>query len=374
MTNVLRAGVLAAAAAIMGVHGAMAQPPASTAVDSYGLKIYKVESGLYPFVQVYIRTFDQNMQPLVNLNERNVGVMVKGRSYDPAKRQYVVQSIRNRQEAVRTVFVIDCSGSMRGQPFQSALEAAARFVDAKRPQDQVAVLAIRDTDTGYEVVSGFERDPRAIGRRLADLKPDGQRTRLYDTVAAAMQMCGAVSQGGVTSTDAEYILSNSIVIFSDGKDEGSALSRDDLMTRISGLGIPIPIYSLAFSKVGRQYLLNMEALSRNSFGVYFPINDALDNMTRSVEAIQNILQNDYVITFRAYEQVDGNKHPLRIGLEYPSYSGRMIYQGADFEAIEPPPVERILEEQKRIAGVIPALPDRDPYLVNPHVQQLVGAE
>ena len=37
--------------------------------QGYGLKIFRVESGLYPFVHVYMRTFDQEMNPLVNLNE-----------------------------------------------------------------------------------------------------------------------------------------------------------------------------------------------------------------------------------------------------------------------------------------------------------------
>ena len=36
--------------------------------SGYGIKIYKAESVLYPFVQVYFRTFDENQMPLVNLN------------------------------------------------------------------------------------------------------------------------------------------------------------------------------------------------------------------------------------------------------------------------------------------------------------------
>ncbi len=50
------------------------------------------------------------MQPLVNLNERNIGLMIQGRPYNPMKTQYGVQSIRQRQEATRTVLVIDASG------------------------------------------------------------------------------------------------------------------------------------------------------------------------------------------------------------------------------------------------------------------------
>src|SRR5208337_5090802 len=68
--------------------------PATAQEGSYGLKIYHVNSAFYPFIQVYFRTFDQNMEPLVNLNERNLGLMVKGRAYDPMKRQYSIQSLR----------------------------------------------------------------------------------------------------------------------------------------------------------------------------------------------------------------------------------------------------------------------------------------
>ena len=99
----------------------------------YGLKIYRVDYSLYPFIQVYFRTFNQQ-QPLVNLNVLNIGLMVKGRAYDPMKRQYEIQSIRQRQEATRTVLVLDASKSMRGQPFEAAVRAAGRFIVANVPR------------------------------------------------------------------------------------------------------------------------------------------------------------------------------------------------------------------------------------------------
>ncbi len=337
----------------------------STNLEGYTFKIFRVESALYPFVQVYFRSFDQNMQPLVNLNYANIGVMVKGRSYDPAKKQYFIQSIRNRSEAVRTVMVIDCSATMKGKPFENALLIASRFIDSKRPQDQVAVIAIRDADEGYQIVSNFERDPLALARRLADLKPDGQITRLYDAVGHAMEMCGLVSQGGIGSNDAEYIISNSIVLIGDGKNEKSALTREELNTRISNLKIPIPIYSIPYSTVEREHLRNLEALSKNSFGIYFSEDMAKSNPQRIVEDIQNIVQNDYVVTFRSHVDVDGEAHAFRIGIEYPSNTGKFMYQGGDFDAIEPPPVDRIIELVETLNEKIPAPADGNPFLSGP---------
>jgi len=329
--------------------------------SGYGIKIYKAESALYPFVQVYFRSFDENKTPLVNLNEMNVGLMVKGRSYDPMKRQYFVESIRQRQEATRSVLVLDASGSMKGRPFEAALRASVRYIDSKRPQDEVAVLAIRDTKEGYEVVSNFERDPDALGRRLADVRADGQKTRLYDTIGAAMQMCGMAGQGSVTPSAGNYIVSCSIVVFSDGWDEGSAINRGELMSRITNLSIPMPIYSLAYSKVRRDHFKNLEAISKNSFGKYYVIGETYDKMQRVVEDIQHILQNDYVLTFRSYIPIDGEAHAYKVGVEYPARSGKYTYEGGRFEAIEPPPVKEIRELKEKLSGYLQQLPDGNPH-------------
>ena len=346
-----------------------AQTP-TPSLRGYGLSIFKVESGLYPFVQAYIRTFDQNLNPLVNLNELNIGLMVKGRVYDVSKRQYVIQSIRNRQEAVRSILVMDTSGTMKGTPFESALSAAARFIDAKRPQDQVAIIALSDNKDGYELISNFERDPSALGRRLADVVANNKVTRLYDAVAAAMLLSGGVGAGGETTNDASYIASTSIVLFSDGKDEGSAITRSDLMTRITSLEIPIPIYSLSYTNSDIEQLKNMQALSKNTFGKYYDIGEAYETMTQTVESIQDILQNDYVLTFRAYLPVDGEEHKLKIGIEYPARSGKMRYTNSVFESISPPNLKGILEAQERIDQAIPALPDSNPYMKNPYADSI----
>lgn len=327
----------------------------------YGLKIYRVNSALYPFVQVYVRTFDQNQLPMVNVNERNVGLMVKGRAYDPMKGQYRLQNLRQRQESIRTVLVLDASKSMAGAPFDAALKAAARYVDSKRPQDEVAVLAIRDTKEGYEVVSSFERQGDALGRRLADVKADGMKTRLYDTIGAAMQMCAMSSQGSVTPSAENMTASCSIVVFSDGQDDGSALSREELNTRIAGLPLPLPIYSLAYSRLSRAHFKNLESISKNSFGKYYLVGEAFDQMQRVVEEIQNILQSDYVLTFRSVIPVDGEMHTLRLGIEYPTGSSKFIYDSGRFEALEPPPVGALQAMIGRLNQMIPPAPDNDPY-------------
>lgn len=344
-------------------------PPSN--VQGYGIKIFRVESGLYPFVQIYLRSFDQHMQPLVNLNDRNIGLMVAGRVYDPAKQQYTVQIIRHREEMIRAILVIDNSATMKGAPFEATLQAAMRFINNKRDQDQVAVVTLEDDKDGYRLVSAFERDQGTLARRLADLEAVNQKTRLYDSIAYAMQVAAGVGSGGTSTGDADYAASTSIVVFSDGKDEGSAISRVDLMTRITNLPLPIPIYSLAYTKVDPEHLKNLQALSKNSFGKYYHIEEAAQDMTRSVEDIQNILQSDYVVTFRAYLPIDGEQHMVKIGIEYPTGSGKIRFESARFETLEPPTFKKILEAQERLNQVLPSLGGGRPFIVNPYTADLL---
>lgn len=332
--------------------------------QGYGLKIFRVESGLYPFVHVYMRTFDQEMNPLVNLNVLNIGVMVEGRAYDPRKKQYMIQPIRGREEATRTILVLDTNRELKGAPFEAMIRSAARFIDAKRSQDQVAILALDNSSEGFTVLSGYDRDPAILGRRLADLQPQGDKTRLYDGVAAAMQMAGG-AVGGNSSSEVEYIVSTSILVLGSGRDDDSAISRSDLMTRISGLAIPVPIYALSFSGSEGRDQRNLQALVKNSFGKYYSIGGAYDTITRRIEDIQNVMQSDYVLTFRAYIPVDGGRHNVKVGVEYPTGSGVMYYDAATFEALEPPTFPRIIEAQQALDKAIPAVKTAELYLRNP---------
>ncbi|MDC0948213.1 VWA domain-containing protein [Gammaproteobacteria bacterium] len=338
----------------------------STSVRGFGLKVFRVDSFLYPFVQAYFRTFDQDLLPLRNLNELNLGMMIKGRVYDPSKSQYLIQTVGDRDEAVRVAFVIDSSKTMAGAPFEGALRAIAGFVSAKRQQDQVALLKTSDSNDGYEVVSNFERDGESLIRRLADVQADGQRTRLYDTVGAAMQLCGGSTQGQTFNPKwdkgVDSIASCTIVVLSDGFDEGSALERSDLMNRISLLPVPIPIFSLAYSQSNPDALLNLQALSKNSFGKFYDNTDSASRVGATLDEILDVLLSDFVVTFRAYVPVDGEQHALKVGVEWPSRSGKFIFDSSYFEAIQLP-TERLpaLEDVRRQIAQRLAYESEGPY-------------
>jgi len=335
------------------------QAQAPIGQEAYTFKIYHVNYGFYPIVQAYFRTWDENRDPIPSLNIASIGLQVKGRNYDPMTaipaRQYSIETIERRAEGFRTVFVLDASGTMKGAPFADALTAITRFIEAKRPVDQVAVLAIRDEASGYEVVSNFETNPTLLYGRISDIRCDGQKTRLYDTIGAAIEMCATATKGDVAALD--YAVLSTIIVLSDGKDEGSSVSKDALLNRIGQLPIPIPIYSVAFTRQDRKYLLNIEAFSRATFGRYWDLEDT-QKLARTMQDIHRINRSDFVVTFRSYVPVDGDSHTFRIGIEYPSGSGNFLFSPGSFDAIQSPAVfiAALKEHYMRLLEQYPEMP------------------
>lgn len=361
---------------IAGVAGSAA---AQLGQDQYAFKIYAVNDAFYPIVQVYMRTFDQHREPLQNVNYMNIGLQVKGRNYDPAKIdpttrgfQYNIETLQNRQEGFRTVLILDGSLSMRGEPFEDARNALLRFVEAKRANDQVAVISVRNE---VEVVSEFERNPTMLYQRIADIQCDGQVTHLYDAIAKAMQMCALASQGGMSNVEGDHAVLNNIVVLSDGMDEGSSLTRADLVARISQLSIPIPINALAFTAArgNRSGFPNLKALSEHTFGRYWE-HDATDRLSQTVQQIHRINRSDYVLTFRSYVPVDGDNHMVRVGISWPTNTGRFVYDNVQFQAMDSPAlyVQSARQIWEQLNAAYPRLSDDCPYMDCPPPASPVG--
>ena len=313
---------------------------AQVASKNFAFKIYKVNSLFYPFVQCYFRTFDLNKNPLVNVNEMNIALMVKGRVYDPFKRQYYIHTRRERREGFRTVIILDSSKTMAGKPFKDSINAITKFIKFKKPSDQVAIIGAKDE---VSIISDFDDNTGNLLMRLSDSKPDGENTHLYDAINRAYEMCAVSSGTDSTALGADgsmnYLVGNSVIIFSDGKDEGSKVAIENIMARIERF--IVPIYSVCYSKIDHKYLKRLESLSEISLGKYWK-DDNTQYFSQVVEQIHDINNRDYVLTFRAYLEPDGENHNLKIGIKY---EGKVNYSNAEFEAVEIP---RNTDQIKRI--------------------------
>ncbi len=132
-------------------------------------------------VSLNVRVANRAGQPVPGLRQNDFEVFEEG----------VRQTVSHFQPVTAPIhlfLMLDLSGSTLAK-MDIILEAAARFVDALGPEDEVAVATFARQ---IHVVSDFTRDRSLIKRRIRGLQNRGSRTGFYDAMWSAMDFLARV--------------------------------------------------------------------------------------------------------------------------------------------------------------------------------------
>ena len=140
-----------------------------------------------------------------------------------------VASAQVTTENFEVMLLIDTSGSMRGAPIDLAKQAATSFVD-RLPDVRIGVESFGTT---VDVLTTPIADHEAVKAHIASLTVGGN-THLHDALITGAQ---SFTPAGLNKT---------IVLLSDGGDEGSTASLDDAVA--ASQGVHIEAISLTTSK------------------------------------------------------------------------------------------------------------------------------
>lgn len=94
---------------------------------------------MFPFVTAYVSVTDREGQPITDLRRGEFIVSGEG------KPVAIVELIGSAGVAVKTLLILDQSGSMVGPKLAGLHLAAASFVDLKRLQDWAGLLVFNGT-------------------------------------------------------------------------------------------------------------------------------------------------------------------------------------------------------------------------------------
>lgn len=142
------------------------------------------------------------------------------RIFDNGRPQELIDFVGTDQPAT-VGLVVDNSRSMTPKRL-STLNAAAAFVARSNPQDDFFVVHFNDfARLGLPGDARFSNSPGVVREALWDLKPDG-RTALYDAVNLALDhaLLGTWEK-------------RALLVVSDGADNASKLTFDELLYRVS---------------------------------------------------------------------------------------------------------------------------------------------
>ncbi len=184
----------------------------------------------------------------------------------------------SRSQGVAYVFLVDISRSLSADLFADVVASLEEWIDDLDPLDRAAILAFGDSSV---LIADFTDDPRALKAALGKLGPTDYQTVLHQALVDALELSRRLDEGLPGR--------RAIVVFSDGKDEGSSLVAEDVLDRFRD--DPAPIYALGYSRLGdleerTKFLGLLDRFATNSGGASFTV-----QQTRFSEAYSSIRQS-----------------------------------------------------------------------------------
>lgn len=280
-----------------------------------------------PDIKVYANFLDENKQPL-----SPAGLEVQTRlDGHPVELADSPTTFEATNEGVAYTFLLDVSGSMKGNPYRGAIEAIAELFNQMKQNDVVAVLTFGDE---VQTITDFTRPNQALFNTLRGITPEAQYTHFYQ----AVQQAFALNQRRGNDLPTR----RAILVITDGKDEGSGIQLDDLLDR-EVKRHSIPIYSVGFSKLRQdkeKYLDELKRLSNLSGGAFVQ-SDAHTDFAEIYTKTFGDIQNQMYLHVQAPDgtRADGQQHVLQVVVT--DSSGNQIGDAKevfflDAQVIEPP--------------------------------------
>ncbi|MBF0118148.1 MAG: VWA domain-containing protein [Desulfobacterales bacterium] len=165
----------------------------------------------------------------------------------------VLKRIRDLWEDVKVpatvILVIDISGSMKGEPIDSAKQGAVQFIKAMKPRDELKVVVFNNIITTLSDMCSIQQCGEGVISRIQGIFAD-RGTALYDAMAKCYVELSKLKKD---NPKRRY----NLLILSDGKDTASSTRRDDFVDMLPrGEDYNVPkIYSIAYGSEADKDLL-----------------------------------------------------------------------------------------------------------------------
>ena len=206
-----------------------------------------------------------------------------------------VQTLASTGYGLSASLSLDVSGSMNGAPLNAVRAGLTKFVNDAGPHDKVAIQTIAD-DSRWDV---DWNDSRArVHTALDQLATRGRLTRLWDGLTIAIQHLPASP------------LARRLIVISDGHDEGSHHSEDQVIAAARAAGIPID--AIGITRSDPAYLQALQQLATATGGQFRAAKDT-NELEQLVGSGITRLKATPVVSFEVARSLgDGKAHHFDI--------------------------------------------------------------
>jgi Mg-chelatase subunit ChlD len=156
------------------------------------------------------------------------------------------------EEGAAFLFVLDTSGSVKGAPLEGIKRSAWEFVELMRPNDRAGIVTFNDN---AQLVRPPTSEKQLLRREISNIRTSGKLTVLFDALIQAISMI-----------QREDRKSKFLILFSDGKDEGSQSTLQKVIQNIRHSGVSI--LCVGYSRVEKKHLDTLENIAAEGGGIF----------------------------------------------------------------------------------------------------------
>ncbi len=205
------------------------------------------------------------------------------------------------KEPVAFTVLVDISGSMKGAPHTEQIASVGALVEALRPDDRMALISFGDQAM---LRQDFTNDKSVLQGILQALAADNQQTVLFQAIELALQ----INQRG-----GDFPKRRVIIAMSDGKDEGSGITLDDLTSPLREKRIPV--YAFGYTRTDAEHLNTLNRLAGITQGMYSRVMQPSD-FVESYKKITAVILGAYVLRLCCPADIPRGPHEIQLTLRY----------------------------------------------------------
>ena len=193
-----------------------------------------------------------------------------------------IKSFKESDRELDLLICIDVSGSIQSilPAIRNALIDFDKF-KLTRKEDRFGIVSFADKVT---IESDFTDDIGTLKKSIRKLKSQGKQTLLYRAIFDSLNRLNKDKLG----------VYRRILVISDGKDEGSDKSADDVIDLSMKYGIPID--AIAQGVIPKQYSESLGRLADATGGQFIPLTTNLKDAI--IQIHKNLMANTWVVYFR----------------------------------------------------------------------------
>jgi len=246
----------------------------------------------FPRIKVNISAVDPEGRGIAGLDEGNIQVYEDGYMVNYVK----VKNVSSSNDNLHLAFAIDSSKSISAPFLEKIKKDAKGIINSAGDRDRIALYRFNDK---VVLLNSFTSNRLELIKGIKSVERHGSLTMLYDAIYDAIEL---VSRAKTAR--------RGVVVFTDGKDEGSSVRPDDVIKFSRDAGVPVYFITSAPAKnrgeIGR--------IAKLTGGVL--IADGARDVAGLYRTILSRIRNTYEINYLSIVKRDSSKHDLEVRLKY----------------------------------------------------------